>query len=150
MLYLTSTSTSISASYSILYFTFQNFVRNFVSKYFVLRIRKMSDLRPFRSVSDPENPIRKFTSSQRHLILFLYTVSNLQAALVYVRSRTYTARSANFFCTFTFFTFARTYVPAHTSPVRTVMLRSTVTFVRTYVRAITPCAYVCSCCPYGT
>ena len=79
----------------------------------------------FRSDFDPENPIRKCTSSRRHLILFLYTVSTLWFAYGYVRPRTYIPGFTIFVSYGSYvhiLTFERTYVRSHTLSVRTFML----------------------------
>ena len=79
----------------------------------------------FRSDFDPENPIRKCTSSRRHLILFLYTVSTLWFAYGYVRSRTYIPGFTIFVSYGSYvhiLTFERSYVRSHTLSVRTLML----------------------------
>ena len=86
---------------------------------------KRSGSHRFRSDFDPENPIRKCTSSRRHLILFLYTVSTLWFAYGYVRSRTYIPGSTIFVSYGSYvhiLTFERTYVRSHTLSVRTFML----------------------------
>ena len=86
---------------------------------------KRSGSHRFRSDFDPENPIRKCTSSRRHLILFLYTVSTLWFAYGYVRSRTYIPGFTIFVSYGSYvhiLTFERTYVRSHTLSVRTFML----------------------------
>ena len=87
----------------------------------------------FRSDFDPENPIRKCTSSRRHLILFLYTVSTLWFAYGYVRSRTYIPGFTIFVSYGSYvhiLTFERSYVRTISHP------------VRTYVNAQLRCLYV--------
>ena len=86
---------------------------------------KRSGSHRFRSDFDPENPIRKCTSSRRHLILFLYTVPTLWFAYGYVRSRTYIPGFTIFVSYGSYvhiLTFERTYVRSHTLSVRTFML----------------------------
>jgi hypothetical protein len=67
---------------------------------------KRSGSHRFRSDFDPENPIREYTSSRRHLILFLYTVSALWFAYGYVRYRKYTPGFTNSIRTDRTFTFS--------------------------------------------